>query len=66
MAYIFYQDKVYMTDIAEVSGLITKITKIKKKDKPVLNQIEKKKRGRKKKQVMKMTIEYGEFIIPFN
>jgi hypothetical protein len=40
--------------------------KIKKKDKPVLKPLEKKKRGRKRKPVTEMTREEGEFIVSFD
>lgn len=40
--------------------------KLKKKDKPMLKPLEKKKRGRKKKPVTEMTREEGEFIITFD
>jgi len=55
-----------MTQTAEVNGLITKSKKIKKIDKPVLKPLEKKKRGRKKKPVIQMKLEEGEFIITFD
>jgi len=55
-----------MPEIQEINGLITKVKKIKKIDKPILKPTEKKKRGRKKKQVMQMTLEQGEFIICFD
>jgi len=41
-------------------------TKYKKKDKPVLKPLEKKKRGRKRKPVIEMSREEGEFVITFD
>jgi len=55
-----------MPEIQEINGLITKAKKIKKIDKPVLKPTEKKKRGRKKKPVIQMTLEEGEFTLEFD
>lgn len=39
---------------------------LKKKEKPVLKPLEKKKRGRKRKPVIEMTKQDGEFILTFH
>ena len=39
---------------------------LKKKDKPLLKPLEKKKRGRKRKPVIEMTKQDGEFILTFS
>jgi hypothetical protein len=55
-----------MSDSLELNALIAIHKKIKKIDKPILKPIEKKKRGRKKKPVIEMTVEKGEFNIAFD
>ena len=48
------------------NNIITESKKIKKKDKPVLKSIEKKKRGRKRKPVILMTKNDGIFTVDFS
>jgi hypothetical protein len=47
-------------------NIITECKKLKKKDKPMLKPIEKKKRGRKRKPILPLTRKDGVFTIDFS
>ena len=49
-----------------IQTLITRATGDKKKDKPVLKPIEKKKRGRKPNPIILISRETGEFVLSFH